>query len=439
MRRRHFLAGLAGATGAVGVYGAASVLTSGDGGSYEPLGSVDLAGTRELVTSEDGTVAYLAVDDGIATVDCSTPTDPAVLAERRGLLADDPGGPIGHLWDVDVDGDRLLAVGPAHAVAGSDLHAAFLFDVADPGDPRLLDAFRTDYPIHNCFLADGSGYLTANGPDGNPLVVLDASGDALSAVGRWSLFDVDPAWEEVHTALRQLHDVTVQDGVAYLSCWEAGTYLVDVSDTADPAYLGHVSQRGRSEMTNLDPVDIQLGLLAPPGNSHFVQPDETGDLLGVGREAWDVLHGDCVRGGPGGIDLYDVSDPTSISHQATIEPPASYDNTQDGWFTTPHNFDIRDGRLYSSWYFGGVRVHDLGDPAEPEELAWWRAPEESAFWTARSAVPGEYFVGSSAAEVAGYDESIPGRVYVFPDEAGRQPNAPDLTDPPDGEQSPPEC
>lgn len=439
MRRRHFLAGLAGTAGAVGVYGAASVLTSGDRGSYEPLGAVDLAGTRELVTSADGAVAFLAVNDGIATVDLSTPTEPAVLAERRGLLADESGGPIHHLWDVDVDGDRLLAVGPAHGGQGVDLHAAFLFDVGNPADLQLLDALRTDYPIHNCYLADGTAYLTAYGPEGNPLVMHDASDGALAEVGRWSLFDVEPEWSEVSSVLRQIHDVTVEGGVAYLPYWEAGTYLVDVNDPADPSYLGHVSVRDRSELAALSQREARVEVLTPPGNSHFVQPDESGDVLAIGREAWDVRQGECVRGGPAGIDLYDVSDPAAIDHHVTIDPPESYDQTQDGWFTTPHNFDLRDGRLYSSWYFGGVKIHDLSDPARPEELAWWRDPEAASFWTARSAVPGEYFAASSAGEVAGYDESIPGRVYVFPDETGRQPNAPDLTDPPDGEESPPEC
>ncbi|AGN00593.1 hypothetical protein L593_03210 [Salinarchaeum sp. Harcht-Bsk1] len=439
MRRRDVLAGLAGAAGAIGVYGAASVLTSGDPGSYEPLGSVDLEGTRELVSSDDGSTAFLAVDDGIATVDCSTPSDPTVLAERRGVLADDPDGPLGLVWDVSLSGDRLLAAGPAQPVPGSALQAALLFDVADPADPQLLDVYSTEFPIHNCYLEDGYAYLTAYDGEGNPLVICDAGDGVLTEVGRWSLFDHDPAWSDVHTALRQLHDVTVQDGVAYLPYWDAGTYLVDVSDPTAPSYLGHTSVRGRSAMTDVGLVEIQRGLLAPPGNSHFVTPDESGDLIAVGREAWAVPQGDCSVGGPAGIDLYDASDPTEITHHATIDPPESYANTRSGWFTTAHNVDLRDGRCYSSWYFGGVKVHDVSNPGAPEELTWWRKPEETSFWTAQHAVPGEYFLASSADDAAGYADSIPGRVYVFPDREGRQPNAPELTAPPEGEQRLREC
>ena len=439
MRRRDVLAGLAGAAGAVGVYGAATVLTSGDPGSYEPLGYVELDGTRELVPSDDGQTAFLAVDDGIATVDCSTPAEPTVLAERRDLLADDPDGPLGLVWDVSLDGDRLLAAGPAQRVPNADLHAALLFDVGDPADPQLLDVHRTEYPIHNCYLENGVAYLTANGPEGNPLVCFDVGDDELTEVGRWSLFDHEPAWSEVHTALRQLHDVTVQDGVAYLPYWDAGTYLVNVSDPADPSYLGHTSVRDRSEMTNLGIVEIQRGLLAPPGNSHFATLDESGDLLAVGREAWAVPQGDCTVGGPAGVDLYDASDPTEITHHARIDPPQSYANTQSGWFTTAHNVDLHDGKLYSSWYFGGVKVHDVSTPDAPEQLTWWRQPEETSFWTAQHAIPGEYFLASSADDAAGYADSIPGRVYVFPDREGRQPNAPDLMEPPEGEERLRDC
>jgi hypothetical protein len=440
MRRRTFMAGIAGVAGAAGVYGASTLLSEdGPGGSYEPLGYVDLEGTRELVTSDDGTTAFLAVDDGIATVECSTPAEPTVLAERRGLLADDPDGPLGFVWDVSLSGDRLLAVGPAQRLPNSELQAALLFDVADPADPQLLDVFETDYAIHNCYLGEAHAYLTANGAEGNPLAILDVSDDALAEVGRWSILDVDEAWSEVHPAVRQLHDVTVQDGVAYLPYWDAGTYLVDVSDPAAPSYLGHTAVQERSELTDLDRSGLQRAVFGPPGNSHFTVPDESGDLVAVGREAWAVDVGGCARGGAGGIDLYDVSDPRAISHHATIEPPESYDETQGGWFTTAHNVDLRDGKLYSSWYFGGVKVHDVTDPATPEELAWWRDPETTSFWTAQTGVQGEYFVASSAADVAGYDASIPGRVYVFPDRKGRQPDAPDLTDPPENAEPLEDC
>lgn len=407
--------------------------------SFGPVGSVDLRGTRELAVDERRALGYVAVNDGIATLDLSEPTDPTVLAQRRDLLADDPDGPLQQVWDVWPDGDRLLAAGPAQPLPGSNLHAAVLFDVSDPADPSLLDVHRTEYPIHNCFFEDGVAYLTANGVLGNPLVVVDAGTDTLEAVGQWALRDHDDAWDRVSPALRQLHDVSVRDGVAYLPYWDAGTYLLDVSTPTDPTYLGHVGGRSPGALREQTPLEQSLEATVPPGNAHYVQVDESGEVMAVGRESWAVSRGSCVTGGASGIDLYDARDPTDVTHLASIAPPESYSSTQDGPFTTAHNLDIVDGRLYSSWYFGGVKVHDVTDPANPEELAWWRRPDEASFWAARRLNPGEHFVAVSADDAAGYGDGIAGRVYVFPDLAGEQADPPSLVEPPEGVEPPPGC
>jgi len=446
MRRRHVLAGIAGTVGAAGVLGGAAVLADrrgggdAEGGNYEPIAHVDVAGARELVVGEDARTAYVAVDDGIASVDVSDPAAPVVLAEQRGLLADEPGGPIGLVWDVSVSGDRLLAAGPAQPQPRQQQRrmGAVLFDVSDPGEPVVVDSYTTAHAVHNCHLRNGRAYLTGNGLRGNPLVILSTDGDRLAEAGRWSPLDRDPGLGEIHTGLRQLHDVSVQDGVAYLPYWDLGTYVVDVADPGEPTYLGHTSVYDPAELTGIEDLGVQRELLQPPGNSHFVDVGDDGNVMAVGREAWAMPQDDCATGGPGGVDLYDVADPTAIERVGTIEAPSSFSNLQTGWFTTSHNLELTGGRLYSSWYFGGVRLHDVSSPSAPEELAWWRDPEEAAFWTARRG-PGDTFLASSADDAAGYRDGIAGRVYVFPDRAGRQPSPPTLTEPPDGEQEWPEC
>ena len=70
------------------------------------------------------------------------------------------------------------------------------------------------------------------------------------------------------------------------------------------------------------------------------------------------------------------------------------DPTKEGINTTPHNMDLRGDRLYTSWYDGGVKIHDVSDPGRPELLAWWRAPRRWSFWTAQYATD-EFFVASS--------------------------------------------
>lgn len=396
-----------------------------DSVSYEPLSTLSLPGTKELVTSADGTTGYAAVTDGYATVDLSALTQPTVLAERRDLLADRENGPLRQVHDVNVDDDRLLVVGPANAVP-EGLNAAILVDVGDPADPRQIAVHETDFPIHNCLLRDGYAYLTGNGATGNPLVILDVR-DGIEEIGRWSLFDHDDRWRDVHSSLRTLHDVWVTDDIAYLAQWDAGTWLLDVSDPAAPEYLSDVGSTDVETLSTLDRQGARRESLTPPGNSHYVATNADGTVLAVGEETWAVDGG--ATGGPCGIDLYDCADPTAPTRLASIEPPPSPNPTSDGLWTTAHNFELDGDVLYSSWYRGGVKRHDITDPAEPREVAWWRNPRETSFWTARTAVSGEYFVAADMSVSGARSVAPEAGIYLFPDRGGTQspPPEPALT------------
>jgi hypothetical protein len=418
MHRRQFLraAGLAAGTArCVGPVAATGRDGSLGAEPYAPLGVVDVAGAREAVVGSAGTTAYVAASDGFAIVDVSDPTDPQVLAERRRLLADREGGPLRGVHDVAVSGDRLLVVGPAHPRPDA-LSGAALYDVTDPAAPRLLRFHPTDYPIHNADLAGGVAYLTANGADGNALAVVNP-GEGVE-LARWSVADAAPEWEAVPLPLRVVHDVTVRDGRAHVAHWDAGTWILNVDDPAAPHPVAEDVAQTAGALAGED-VDVSAESLQLPGNSHYAaSTPETGaaGLVGVGREAWDAAPDDGRAGGPGGVDLYD----RSLTPLASVSPPATPDPGYDGVWTTAHNFGFGRGRLYSAWYQGGVRIHDLSDPADPLELAWWRDPEW-AFWTA---VPAS---GCAVAAAFRRGERGRGRLYTFPDRPGEQADPPPLT------------
>lgn len=387
---------------------------------YEPLGRVSVDGAAEAVVGDDGETAYLAATDGFATVDVSDPADPTVLTEERGLEVDDR--PLLEILDVKVDDGRLAVVGPANRRDGNVFHGFVVYDVSDPADPvPATEPYETEYHIHNCYLEDDLLFVVANDEDENPLVVFDV-GDGVEEIGRWSLLEREPGWRDVFWRARYNHDVYVQDGIAYVAHWNPGTYLLDVGDPTAPEYLSHVSETDLEEQRELEDDEAQLGL---PGNDHYSAVDDTGDLLAVGREAWAT--GGDEPDGPGGIDLYDVSDPAEPELQSSIDAPEAADETYNGGlWTTAHNFELRNDRLYSSWYQGGVKIHDVSDPADPEELTSWRDPDEAAFWTARVAGPGETFVASSTEMIP--NTNIQGALYTFPIEAGEQTDPPSLTD-----------
>ncbi|WP_440763770.1 LVIVD repeat-containing protein [Natronorubrum sp. DTA7] len=374
---------------------------------YEPLGRVEVTGAAEAVVGDDGETAYLATTDGFATVDISDPSEPELLADRFPLEVDDT--PFREILDVKVDGDRLVVAGPANPHGDDVFHGFELYDVSDPADPVPVgEPYETGSHIHNCFLSDGVLYVVANGESENPLVIFDVSDDDVEEIGRWSLVDHEPEWEEVYWFARYNHDVYVRDEIAYLAHWNAGTYLIDVSDPTEPEYVSRVMNTDLEESLALDDDEAQMGL---PGNDHYSAVDDTGDLLAVGREAWAT--GGDEPDGPGGIDLYDVSDPTEPEELASIDAPPTEDASYYGeeW-TTAHNFELRDDRLYSSWYQGGVKIHDVSDPTEPEELAHWRDTDAAGFWTARVADPGETFVASSTPLIPGAETE--GALYTFP-------------------------
>jgi len=412
MRRRDVLR-----TGA----GALALTTVGSSAAHPnqhflPFGSVDIDDAKEAVVGPDGEVAYVAAGDGFATVDVADTADPRLLAEVREPLADRSVGPVGQLWDCRLDGDRLIVVGPANPDPGAT-NCVLLYDVSDPAAPELLSFTPTGFPIHNAEFVDGRVYLTGNDRSTNPLVILDAAGDELSEIGRWSPLDHDAAVANVDPDLRPIHDVQVRDGLAALAYWDLGTWLVDVSDPANPSFVARVGDYGLDELTQLDSTQVATERTIPEGNAHYCEFGDEGTLLGVGKEAWAIGTGDDTVGGPGGIDLFDVSDPEAPEHLAHIGAPdarADTNNTRQGKFTTSHNFDIANGRLYSSWYFGGVQIHDLSDPSTPMRIAWWRDAEEASFWTTQLARPGECVVASSAEET-NPQLADQGRLYTFPD------------------------
>ena len=402
---------------------------------FEPLGIVDIEGAKDAAVHHDGEVAYVAATDGFASVDISDPANPAVLAERRDIDTGEE-RPFRGVWDLWPWEDRLAVVGPANPDPSS-ANGLALFDIADPAAPEQVAFFETDYYIHNSYFDDGIVYLAGNGLEPNAVVMVDVTADDPEEVGRWDLTEHEAAWGEVRRPFRPLHDLYVQDGIAYLAYWDAGTWIVDVSDPRDVTFISRIGDYTPEDLQTLEPPRSQFEWAIPPGNHHYTQVSDSGDLLAIGVESWTVDTGEELIGGPGSVHLYDVTDETEPEHLAEIEAPESYDQTREGQFTTAHNLDIVDDRLYTSWYFGGVKIHDVSDPGDPEELAWWRDPDVGSFWTAQSAVPGEYFVASSAGNVGaelGVDHAVEPRagLFVFPDRAGDQPDPPDLTAPPDG-------
>jgi len=384
---------------------------------WEPRGDVAVPGATETVLTPDGETAFVATGDGFAVVDLSDPTDPTVLTRVRDISPPRTDAVMGGVYDVKYDDDRLLVAGPAN-YEPDVFRGVSLFDVSDPADPVILSGYRTTFPVHNCYLDGQYAYLTGNDAETNPLVVVDVVN--VREVARWSIVDHDERWREVDLGLRTLHDVYVQDGRAYLAHWDAGTWILDVSDPADPRYLADVREQSLDRLVRFEGLRAARKSREPPGNDHYVATDDAGELLAVGKESWNsnfgkegTTPGPDDPGGPSGIALYDISDPADPVRRATIDSPPTADANVNGVWTTAHNFELSGDHLYSSWYRGGVKVHDVSDPAAPREVRHFRRSSTTSFWTAQVGVPGETVVATSHENPQNPADS--GVVYTFSD------------------------
>jgi len=444
MRRREYLRSAVGAAGLAGIAGSAlTAAGSGDddaspssettatptaavtetatGDDYGPLASFDVSSDRgrfqttEAVVEPSGRYAFASRLDGFYVVDCEDPQNPEVVGSYTGITGPN-GRTIESFLDIKYNRGRLmLATGGA-----SEFRGIAIYDVSDPRDPRPLTVYETSYTIHNSDLHGEYAYLTT----GRELEVVHVAPDRPKAVARWSPAEFDEGYGELSGNLVNLHDVYVQGGRAYLAYWDAGGWILDVSDPTEPSHVGHAAEYSLSELRDVSRAEMYEHAIEPEGNAHYIQPDDDGDLLAVGGESWDLEGSgendepeDEDIGGPSGVVLYDISDPADPERLTEIEapePPAGETARRNGGFyTTSHNFEIVGDYLYSSWYRGGVKVHDISDPANPEQLAHWMDGDATSFWTARVGVPGDFFVATSYTHPTEAGGS--GAFYTFPD------------------------
>jgi hypothetical protein len=143
----------------------------------------------------------------------------------------------------------------------------------------------------------------------------------------------------------------------WAGCFSAGLRVIDISDVGKPRTVGAYSYHPPIG----DPTHTVLRVPRPLG----------------GREvavAIDEAHGRHHGQIPAGMWLFDVAD---LAH---IEPLGHFQMSEldtpwarKGGRFGAHQFQehIEGTLLYCAWFSGGLRVVDIGDPALPQEVAWF--------------------------------------------------------------------
>lgn len=157
-----------------------------------------------------------------------------------------------------------------------------IYDVTNPLRPRPLKQNFLKFPVHNTYIwqdGDQAYMIMVDDVNTQDVHVIDItkpqSPKEIAVTGQedWP-DDIDSIGDDEVF----LHDVWVQENdgqfAAYLSYWDAGLVLLDVTDPANPAFLGD------SDYLDPDPLSGE----APEGNSHVSVPNADGSRVLMGDE-----------------------------------------------------------------------------------------------------------------------------------------------------------
>ncbi len=372
--------------------------------NVERLGHLDLPGGGQVVVQGDyAYVGHMKPPHGTSIIDVSDPRRPRVAGEI-GLEGDASHTHkvrvVGDLMYTNVEqnrrhflrkGERLpalraeltdrdggapddAALATALGVEAEDiaiLDAARergygdggfrVWDVSDRTSPRLLHHERTHgFGVHRFDVDERYAYISteAEGYVGNILVVYDVADPARpTEVSRWWMPGQHLAGGEVPTWTgygKRLHHAMRVGDELWAAVWHAGFRVLDVSDITRPRVVGaHDYHPPIPEPTHtVMPVEIPVD-----GRRIAVAIDEEHEHR-RGR-----LHGF--------MWVFDVTDldaiaPLSIFDVSEMDSPWS---RAPGRFGAHQYRERLDGTLvYATWFSGGLRIVDVADPREPDEV-----------------------------------------------------------------------
>jgi hypothetical protein len=370
-----------------------------------PLAHVDIPGGAQVVVSGGiAFVGHIKPPVGTTVIDIRDPRHPRILAQVK--VRDDRS----HAHKVMVAGDLMLVnsqrdrrkffkrgerLTKVEAALTSDLgrspsdaevateigvkekdvpvlrqalHEGYenggfcLYDVADPANPKLISFQRTGgFGVHGFDFDGRYAYVSTemDGFRGNILVNYDVSDPARpSEVSRWWLPGQAPGEDGPGgTGGRQIHHGLRCGDRFWAACWQAGIYVLDVSDLANPAVLGSYNYH-------------------PP----FPEPTHTVMALPQKHEGRDLAlvideeHDPHPKGQPhAALWVFDVTDPAAMKPISVFEV-SERDSpwSRAGRFGASQFVEHPTGdKVFATWFAGGLRVVDIADPTCPREVAYY--------------------------------------------------------------------
>jgi hypothetical protein len=287
-----------------------------------------------------------------------------------------------HVNTSSFNGD-LAAVSIQSCVDGS-FRGFGLWDVSDPANPQrlaLYSAPNTD-GSHEIWLekrGNGAFVYTAipfseltTSPDGGvtpgqaDFRIVDVSDPTNPAdVGEWGAWQelgIFPITENANGVVRVnfVHSVIGEGTKAYLSYWDLGTVILDVSDPANPEFLGRTTFADHEE-----------------GNAHSSWLGKGGNLLIQTDEDFNPAPDPVLETAWGYPRFFDISNPSNPVALSTFKLPTTTQFPPPVGFFSVHDPKVKGSLVYFSWYSEGVVVVDISRPANPRLVAQF-VPEPAA-------------------------------------------------------------
>lgn len=250
--------------------------------------------------------------------------------------------------DVKISEDGTICV-ISREGASDRKNGLVIIDVKNPRDAKIISRFDENMTggVHNVFIADNHIYALSGGQKYYIINIEDPTNPY--AVSKF----------ELDTPGHSIHDVWVEDGIAYSSNWSDGLQLVDVGNGIAGGSVKNPTQ---------------FASYAYPNNANHAafpyRSKSTGKFYVIGGDEIFPYGLNTQKGGvnraAGYLHIVDFTDLDNPEEIARFEVPNA----------GSHNYWIEDDILYVAFYNEGVRIVDLsgelmGDlRAQGREMAW---------------------------------------------------------------------
>jgi hypothetical protein len=334
------------------------------------VGRLPISGimAAEFWPHPDGRHAYLStIADRVYAIDISNPAEPvitdSVVVDARIIN------------DVMSTADGRWAVMTREA-ASSRRNGIVVLDLQDPAHPRVASEYTETVTggVHSAFVYTQPGHGThvflTDDATGSMRVIDLNDPTRPREISRW---DARPG-----QGGQMLHDLDIEDGLAYLAYWDDGLIILDVGNGMRGGSPGNPQLVSQLKY-DLDALYRRVEAEGGPG---FIRGTHTAwrheNYVFVGDEVFsatpkgivDVLG---LGHANGRLHVVDVSDITQPRIVAWYEPP-------DGG---THNIWVAGDTLYLGDYQGGLRVLDISGELRGDLLAQGR--EIASVYTGDSA------------------------------------------------------